>query len=382
MRWAQMLIFLAVLVAITAGLHAFLWQQLVRAPGWSVEVTRWATRGVWALAATIPLSLLLMRALPRPVAMGFAWVAYVWMGLAFFLFSFLLVGWAVKVVAVAVDPSRRELLSRLLAGGAGLAALATGVVAVRVALDRVAVKTVRVTLPKLPAAFEGMSIVQLTDVHVGPTIGKGFIEGLVERCNALDPDVVVITGDLVDGSVAELGEHVAPLRGLRAREGVYFVTGNHEYYSGVDEWLAFLTAMGVRVLRNERVELTRDGASVDLAGVDDWSARRSGVEGHRPDLEAALRGRDESRAVVLLAHQPKAVSQAAAKGVDLVLSGHTHGGQIWPWSYLVKLDQPYLAGLHREGPTQVYVSEGTGYWGPPMRLGTHGEITRVLLSRA
>jgi predicted MPP superfamily phosphohydrolase len=135
------------------------------------------------------------------------------------------------------------------------------------------------------------------------------------------------------------------------------------------------------VLRNERVELTRDGERIDLAGVDDWSAKRSKVEGHGADLDAALRGRDETRAVVLLAHQPKAVPQAATKEVDLVLSGHTHGGQIWPWSYLVKLDQPYLAGLHREGPTQVYVSEGTGYWGPPMRLGTHGEITKVVLSR-
>ncbi|MEZ4410213.1 MAG: metallophosphoesterase [Polyangiales bacterium] len=293
MRWAQMLIFLGVLTAMTGGLHWFLWARLVRDPGWAVEVTRWATRALWALAATIPLSLLLMRALPRPVMSALAWVAYVWMGLAFFLFMFLLVGWGVKAIAVAVDPSRREAMARLLAAGGGLAALATGAVAIRVALDRVMVRTVRVTIPKLPAAFEGMSIVQLTDIHVGPTIGKDFIEGLVSRCNALDPDVVVITGDLVDGSVAELAEHVAPLRGLRAREGVFFVTGNHEYYSGVDEWLAHLGGMGCVVLRNERVALTRDGESIDPRGgrLVGEAVEGGGPRG-RPRGGAARQGRD------------------------------------------------------------------------------------------
>lgn len=381
MRWLQVVIFLLVLIAVTASLHGFLWWQFVRAPGWNTAATHWATVVTWLLAGSIPLSLLLLRVLPRPAAEALGWVAFTWMGLAFFLLAFAVVGSSAKTLATLIDPSRREFFSRIAAIGAGLGAVMTSGVALRTALDRVAIKTVRVSLSKLPEAFDGMTVVQLSDIHVGPTIGKTFIEGLVAKCNALDPDVVVITGDLVDGSVAALGELVSPLRNLRAREGVYFVTGNHEYYSGADEWLEFLTTLGVRPLRNERVSITREGSAIDLAGVDDWSTRRLQILGHGTDLGAALRDRELSRVVVLLAHQPKAVAEAAQKGVDLVLSGHTHGGQIWPWNYLVKLDQPYLSGLHREGPTQVYVSEGTGYWGPPMRLGTHGEITRVVLCR-
>jgi predicted MPP superfamily phosphohydrolase len=198
--------------------------------------------------------------------------------------------------------------------------------------------------------------------------------------NALEPDVVAITGDLVDGSVRELAGAIAPLAGLRAKHGVFFVTGNHEYYSGATEWIAYLRTLGVRVLRNERVALEVGGATaIDVAGVDDASARRSGVPGHRMDVEGALAGRDPERVLVLLAHQPKAIVKAAAHGVDLQLSGHTHGGQIWPWGCLVKLDQPYVSGLHRHESTQVYVSAGTGYWGPPMRLMAPAEITRLEL---
>lgn len=250
----------------------------------------------------------------------------------------------------------------------------------RTALARLEVRTLRVPLARLPVAMEGYTLVQLTDIHVGPTIDRAFIVELVARVNALQPDAVVITGDLVDGTVAALGEHVAPLAGLRARHGVFFVTGNHEYYAGVDPWLAELERLGMRVLRNERVTLGDADASIDLAGVDDWAAARHGA-GHGADLTRALQGRDERREVVLLAHQPKAVPEAARRGVGLVLSGHTHGGQLWPFSYLVGLDQPLLAGLHRVGATWAYVSEGTGYWGPPMRLGTRAEITRVVLSR-
>jgi predicted MPP superfamily phosphohydrolase len=178
--------------------------------------------------------------------------------------------------------------------------------------------------------------------------------------------------------VAELRDAIAPIAGLRARHGVYFVTGNHEYYSGVDAWLAELTRLGVRVLRNERVEIGGGDASFDLAGIDDWSSRGM-APGHGPDLPRALDGRDPARELVLLAHQPRAVHEAAARGVGLQLSGHTHGGQIWPWGFAVRLQQPYVLGLSREGRTHIYVSPGTGYWGPPMRLGTRGEITRVIL---
>jgi predicted MPP superfamily phosphohydrolase len=251
-----------------------------------------------------------------------------------------------------------------------------GALALRRALARVEVKEVAVRLLRLSPAHHGTTIVQLTDLHVGPTIGRAFIEDIVRRTNDLRPDLVAITGDLVDGSVERLRHAVEPLRDLRARYGVFFVTGNHEYFSGAAPWIAELRRLGIRVLRNERVSVGGD-AGFDVAGIDDHSAGRLGEA--PSDLDQALAGRDPARAVVLLAHQPRAIFEAARLGVDLQLSGHTHGGQIWPFTYLVKLQQPYIAGLHQHGDTQIYVSPGTGYWGPPMRLGTRAEITRVTL---
>jgi len=222
-----------------------------------------------------------------------------------------------------------------------------------------------------------LKIVQLTDIHVGPTIGRTFMDDLVRKTNALEPDVIAITGDLVDGSVAELAEHVAPLAGLRARHGVYFCTGNHEYYSGADDWIAHLGTLGIDVLRNEHRVIEHEGARLAIAGVHDWT---SGQFGHATDVSAALDGKDADVPVVLLAHQPKHIDEAADHGVALQLSGHTHGGQIFPFNYLVGLDQPYVKGLHDHRGTQLYVSSGTGYWGPPMRLAVPAEITELTLA--
>jgi uncharacterized protein len=188
--------------------------------------------------------------------------------------------------------------------------------------------------------------------------------------NALRPDLVAGTGDLVDGSVRELGRAVAHLGRLQARHGVYFVTGNHEYYSGAEEWVAHLETLGIKPLRNEHVRIGDEGG-FDLAGIDDHSAR--------PDLKKALGGRDASRACVLLAHQPRGIELADELGVDLQLSGHTHGGQMFPWNLLVRLQQPFVAGLHKLRRAQIYVSCGTGYWGPPMRVGAPAEITEIEL---
>jgi predicted MPP superfamily phosphohydrolase len=272
-------------------------------------------------------------------------------------------------------------LRRIVAGLVAGSALGLGGLGVVDVARRVRVKDVRIPLAKWPRAKSGYRVVQLSDVHVGPTIGKGFLEDVVAQANALAPDLIVITGDLVDGRVSALAEHVAPLAGLRAKDGVFFVTGNHEYYSGVDEWLAHLPSLGVRVLRNERVAIGGAGSDgFDLAGVDDWMAKG---HGHGPDLPRALAGRDESRAVVLLAHQPKQIAQAAALGVDVQLSGHTHGGQLFPFNFLVHLAQPYVDGLHvHDGKTAIYVSCGTGYWGPPMRVGAPAEITHIELVAA
>jgi predicted MPP superfamily phosphohydrolase len=268
------------------------------------------------------------------------------------------------------DPERREFLTRAFGIGVGVTALGLAAYGISNALGQVAVKPVRIALRRWSLKAAGYTIVQLSDIHVGPTIGREFIEGIVARVNALAPDLVVITGDLVDGSVAQLGELVAPLAGLRAKDGVYFVPGNHEYYSGLREWLSFVEGLGIRVLMNERVSVGGEHG-FDLAGVDDPTGS--------PDVARALEGRDTDRAVVLLAHQPKTIFDAAKHGVDLQLSGHTHGGQLFPFHGLVRLQQPYVAGLHDHEGTKIYVSRGTGYWGPPMRVAAPAEITKIEL---
>jgi uncharacterized protein len=332
-----------------------------------------------------------MRVFPvsRAVQSPISWVLYTWMGLMFCLFVLLVpadivrfLAWVIeKFSGAPVDPARRLFLARLFGGVVGLGGLGMAAWGLYAASRPVAVKRVDVAVTDLPAAFAGFRIVQLTDIHVGPTIGRDFIDQLVARTNALQPDMVAITGDLVDGSVATLGPFLEPLQGLVARHGVYFVTGNHEYFSGADEWIAHLRGLGITVLRNERVTLEQDGAAIDLAGIDDPTGR-SFAPGHGPDLARALAGRDTTRPVILLAHQPKAAIEAADHGVALQLSGHTHGGQIFPFNYLVKLQQPFVAGLHRLRDTAIYVSPGTGYWGPPMRVGIPAEITDITLRPA
>jgi predicted MPP superfamily phosphohydrolase len=385
MSLSRLLFFLVIVGGIVFALHYYVWVRLVRDPAlpapWR-SVGGWAIAGLgtFAMAATV-----LSRFVPRSVSSPFMWFVYVWIGVVFFAVILLAGGDLVRgvfqvgrhIAGAPADPARRLAVARLLGGGVGVAALGLAAGGMANALRELAVKRVKVPMAKLPAAASGYRIVQVTDIHVGPTIGKGFIEEMVARINDLEPDLVAITGDLVDGSVEDLGPLCAPLAQLRAKDGVFFVTGNHEYYSGASEWVAFLPSLGIKVLRNERVSI-RGEHGFDLAGVDDWTARGQ-APGHGPDLPKALEGRDVTRALVLLAHQPKAIVEAAERGVDLVLSGHTHGGQFIPWNFAVRLQQPYVAGLHTHGTAQIYVSEGTGYWGPPMRVGTRAEITEIEL---
>ncbi len=238
-----------------------------------------------------------------------------------------------------------------------------------------------IALRNLPAALEGFSIVQLSDIHVGPTIKQGYIDAIVKRVNELSPDLVVITGDLVDGSVADLTGDIAPLAQLSARHGVYVVTGNHEYYSGVDSWIAEFERLGMKVLLNRHVQLEHSGARLVLAGIADYSAELFRPS-HRSDPVAALAGAPNDVPRILLAHQPRSAKAALEVGCDLQLSGHTHGGQFWPWMHFVRWQQPWVAGLQRVGEMQIYISRGTGYWGPPLRFGAPSEITRIRLVRA
>ena len=240
---------------------------------------------------------------------------------------------------------------------------------------------VEVPLARWPVARDGYRIVQISDIHIGPILDRRFASHLTERVNALDPDLVVVTGDLVDGREENLIDEVAPFAGLRGRDGVFFVTGNHDYFSGVDPWVERVKKLGMRVLRNEHVTIGEGAAAFDLAGVED---HRSGMysRGGGEDLPAALAGRDADRPVVLLAHDPSTFREARHAGIDLQISGHTHGGQIWPFVYLVRAVIPWVAGLYREGDAHCFVSRGTGFWGPPIRLFAPAEISELILRRA
>ncbi len=384
--WASFAIFFAVVTALTLGLHYYLYVRLARAPGRET----WQRLGAYLFAVgalLMPAGMTLAAVLDRPARTVVAAVTFGWMGVFVLLFfltlgSEVVRGGAALLEAVRLlpaDPDRRTFLARALSGAIGVGAIGLSAYGVREARN-VLVKPVSVALPRFPGALDGFKIVQLTDLHIGPLIDGAWLRDVVARTNALEPDVVAITGDLVDGSVADLGEHVAPLADLRAKHGVFFVTGNHEYYSGADEWIAELTRLGVRVLRNERVTIGDGDESFDLAGVDDFRAHQFG-KGHGSDLAKAVAGRDPSRELVLLAHQPKQAVESAQHGVGLQLSGHTHGGQIFPWGFAVRLDQGFVAGLDRVGDMVLYTSCGTGYWGPPMRVGAPAEITLLTLSR-
>jgi predicted MPP superfamily phosphohydrolase len=278
------------------------------------------------------------------------------------------------------DEKRRLVLSQALGGAAAALGLATAVAGRREA-DALRVVRVRAPLRRLPEAMSGTRIAQITDLHFGGSIGPEYLARVVEMVNALEPDLVAITGDLVDGPARTVAAGLAPLAGLRARHGVFYVTGNHEYYHGAAEWVVALSKLGVRVLSNERVEVGEPGASFDLAGVHDRSAAHYRI-GHTQDLPAALAGRDPEREVVLLAHQPVIVRDAAKHDVGLVLSGHTHGGQLAPYKFALLLEQPFVDGLHRLGDTLIYVSRGAGYWGPKLRVLAPPEIAEITLLRA
>ncbi len=380
-------IFGLIVLALVVGSHALLYQRLAVSTQLPKIWQQVVAVLLVALAISLPAGLIVVRMLGLSWLRNWAVVSFVWMGLLFLLLVAVgaasLLGWGHDKVAdlrgLAVDPERRLFFTRLLAGSATGGALLAGTVAMQQAWRRPELRRVEVPLAKLHKSMNGLTIIQVSDVHVGPTIRREWVEALVAEVNAAKPDIVALTGDMVDGSVAELAEHVAPFAKLQARLGVFFVTGNHEYFSNVEPWLDYWRSLGFRVLRNECVTLRDGDAVLDVLGVDDWSAERLGQPGHGHDLKKAVQGRDTTRPSLLLAHQPKAIDQAAAAGIDLQLSGHTHGGQIWPFNWLVQLQQPYVAGLHKHASTWIYVSRGTGFWGPPMRLAAPSEVTQIVL---
>jgi predicted MPP superfamily phosphohydrolase len=375
--------FAGVVAIVTGLIHLYLWQRLVRDTMPRGRVRRIAGFTVLGLALLIPATFVLS---------WLAWVGYVWLAVMFYLLVLLGVLELPMLVAklalrrrAAVpalggssppdhDPDRRLLLARGAAIFAGLTAAGLTAYGVRTALGEPVLSRVAIPLSKLDRRSDGLRIALVADIHLGPILRRGHTERVVSSVNGLDADLVAIVGDLVDGTVEELGASAEPLRDLRSRYGTFFVTGNHEYFSGFEPWIDELVRLGVRPLRNERVEIA--GGALDLAGVNDVTGRQFG---DAPDFARALGGRDPSRPAILLAHQPIQVFEAARHGVDLQLSGHTHGGQIVPFNYLVRLQQPMISGYGEIDGTKVYVTDGVGFWGPPVRVGTRPEITLVEL---
>ncbi|MFF7469597.1 metallophosphoesterase [Streptomyces sp. NPDC008092] len=270
-------------------------------------------------------------------------------------------------------PTRRLFVSRVVGGAAATAATATVGYGTYGVLRGPRVKRVTVPLAKLPRAAHGYRIAVVSDIHLGPILGRGFAQRVVDTINATQPDLIAVVGDLVDGSVKDLGPAAAPLAQLSARHGSFFVTGNHEYFSGARQWVEEVRTLGLHPLENARTGL----AHFDLAGVNDLAGESTG---QGPDFDRALAGRDPARACVLLAHQPVQIHEAVRHHVDLQLSGHTHGGQLWPGNFVAAAANPTVAGLDRYGDTQLYVSRGAGAWGPPTRVGAPSDITVIELA--
>ncbi|MGV9789105.1 metallophosphoesterase [Streptomyces sp. NPDC003435] len=242
------------------------------------------------------------------------------------------------------------------------------------------VRRLDVRLPRLGAGLDGTRVVLITDTHYGPLDRARWSARVCETVNTLEADLVCHTGDIADGTAERRRAQAAPLGTVEATRARVYVTGNHEYYSEAQGWVDLMDELGWEPLRNRHLLLERGGDTLVVAGVDDVTAESSGLAGHGADLAEALTGADPDLPVLLLAHQPKFIDRAAAHGIDLQLSGHTHGGQIWPFHHLVRLDQPALAGLTHHGPrTLLYTSRGTGFWGPPFRVFAPSEITLLVL---
>jgi len=377
------------LALVTALLHVYIGARLV--PGLEAHPT-----GQWLLIAGLVLSALLMplglmagRVAKQPWADVLTWVGLLFMGLFSSLFVLTLArdaGLLLLWLADLLAPGRLPLAWLRIASAEAVPLLGVLVTLLGFLNARRTAAVVKVDVPikGLPPALQGFTLAQISDIHVGPTIKQAYLRRIVDKVNALDADVVAITGDLVDGKVHELSAHVAPLADLASRHGTYFVTGNHEYYSGAHAWVDELRRLGLTVLLNEHVVIRQpgqDGKPLVLAGVTDYSAGHFDPA-HRSDPDAALRGAPLDAVRVLLAHQPRSAAAAAKAGFDLQLSGHTHGGQFYPWNLFVRFQQPFTAGLHKLQNLWVYTSRGTGYWGPPKRFGAPSEITALRLVAA
>jgi predicted MPP superfamily phosphohydrolase len=365
--------FILTVVPILAVFHVYIGWQLLP----SLHIGKFGLIiGIFLLVlstALIPLSMLARHIIqPQSTADKVSFAGFLAMG----FFSSLLVLTLVRSILLITMNS---------ANMAGVTAIATLLLAMLLTflgylnVRRIpTVVNIDIPLKGLPLPLIGFTIVQISDLHIGATIKDRYIQAVVERVNALNADLIAITGDVVDGSVEHLELHTAPLAGLSSRHGSYLVTGNHEYYSGVTTWVKEFERLGLSVLMNEHIVIEHEGSQLVVAGVTDFSGHLFDPL-HKSNPQASIAGAPNSTPKILLAHQPRSSKAAALAGFDLQLSGHTHGGQFWPWNLFVRIQQPYTAGLHRLNNLLIYISRGTGYWGPPKRLGAPSEITRLRL---
>ena len=236
-------------------------------------------------------------------------------------------------------------------------------------------------LKTLPDEFENFTIAQISDLHVGPTIKISYVDDVLRKIENVNPDLIAVTGDMVDGSVKHLSKELQPFKDMVARHGTFFVTGNHEYYSGAESWLDETDRLGMTNLINEHRLITKNGKHIAVAGITDFRAHQI-IKSHRSNPKQAIKSVDNTTTKIMLAHQPNSIYSVHDAGVDLQLSGHTHGGQFWPFTYPTKLANAYLAGHYNHDGTQIYVNRGTGYWGPPLRIGVPAEITLIRLKKS
>jgi predicted MPP superfamily phosphohydrolase len=375
--------FVATVIGLLALLHAYIGWRLLPDLALDDSGATVAIAGLLLSCLLIPAGLLARVIRSQPLSDRLAWAGLLSAGLFSSLFVLTLLRDIVLLASSLISsPGFHAMLAHDSALAVPLAAALMSLIGYVNVQRQARIVEVDIPIADLPDALHEFTIAQISDVHIGPTIKRRHIEEIVARVNALGADMIAITGDLVDGSVRELAGHTAPLAALAAPHGAYFVTGNHEYYSGAAAWVIELRRLGLRVLMNEHVVLQHRGARLLVAGVTDYSAHRIDPQ-QRSDPHAAIAGAPAEVGIkILLAHQPRSAHAAEAAGFDLQLSGHTHGGQFLPWNFFVRLQQPFTAGLNRLNALWVYTSRGTGYWGPPKRLGAPSEITRIRLLQA
>jgi len=387
-RTITLFIFFSLFAVAVFSVHYYIWNRLIKSTRIKNNYKKYLTALLILLGLSFPVSFGLAKIVPYNISFYLLWFGNLWLGMMLlYLFTFLFIDILRLFFYLfnkfsknsnSYNPERREFIKNSIAVGASGIVLGATVLSVKKYYDIAIVKKLSLEIKNLPDSFKGFKIVQISDIHIGQIMRKNTLKEIVEQVNTLKPDLIAITGDLADGSVGYLFDEITPLKNLRAKNGVFFVTGNHEYYSGVEQWIEAVKKLGIRVLENENIKIVKKNQELSLIGTNDHEAGRFG-EKHAPDFKKAFNNIDKRNVKILLTHQPVDIEKASQYGVDLMLTGHTHGGQIWPFGYLVVLQQKYLKGYYKYEDTHLYVNQGTGCWGPPMRLGTENEITEIIL---